>query len=383
MPKRPILLFALLLQVVLLHATHIVGGYMRYAWDHATTWNIQMVLYRDCYNGVAPFDMPAHFTVYRMEPGGPVFVSNLEVMPGANTDTIVNAATPGCGAASYVCIHKGYHNFQVTLPTDNYAYIVAYQRCCRNNARNLLNPLSEAGFTIYTELTPLARQLHNRSADWGAEPPVQVCAHVPATLPFSAFDADGDLLVYNFCEAITGADDSLSMPTTIPPPPYAPVVWAPDYQYDLPLGSGSASVLNPQTGAWDLTCHLLGIYAYSICVSEYRNGLLLNTLHRESELFVVDYTAASEPASDEFSVFPNPGSDWVTIVFSKDKGSGAAPEISSVWVYDNLGNMVKKTTPSLLLDGSLSFKINDLPAGMYHCLLQTEQGAKAFQVVRD
>ncbi|MEI6409456.1 MAG: T9SS type A sorting domain-containing protein [Bacteroidota bacterium] len=383
MPKRPIILFALLLQVVLLHASHIVGGYMRYGWDHATTWNIQLVLYRDCYTGVPPFDMPAHCALYRMEPNGPVRVDTFEVMPEIYTDTIVNIASPACNTTSNACVHKGYYNFQVDLPADNYSYIIAYQRCCRNGARNLLDPLSIAGYTIYAEITPIARQLHNNAVDWRAEPPVLACAHVPTTLPLTAYDADGDSLVYRFCEALTGGSDSVSMPIIIPPPPYDPVVWAPGYQYDLPLGPGSVSMLNAQTGEWYLTCHLLGIYVYSVCVSEYRNGVLLNIVRRDAELFVVDYTAASEPFADGFSVFPNPSSDWVTIVFSKNKGFGAPPEIRPVWVYDNLGNMVKKTSPSLQFDGSLSFKINDLPAGVYQCLLQTEDGIKRFQVVRE
>ena len=45
-------------------ATHIVGGEMNYNYLGNDSFQITLKIYRDCYNGIAPFDNPANIGVF-------------------------------------------------------------------------------------------------------------------------------------------------------------------------------------------------------------------------------------------------------------------------------------------------------------------------------
>ncbi|MCE2823708.1 MAG: hypothetical protein LW693_14975 [Saprospiraceae bacterium] len=47
-----------------IHATHIVGGEITYRCLGGQTYQVQLTVYRDCYNGRPPFDDPAIVGVY-------------------------------------------------------------------------------------------------------------------------------------------------------------------------------------------------------------------------------------------------------------------------------------------------------------------------------
>ena len=46
------------------NATHIVGGELTYRYVGNDQYEISLTVYRDCYNGVPPFDNPAYVFVY-------------------------------------------------------------------------------------------------------------------------------------------------------------------------------------------------------------------------------------------------------------------------------------------------------------------------------
>ncbi|HRD39225.1 MAG TPA: hypothetical protein PLC65_11380, partial [Bacteroidia bacterium] len=45
-------------------ATHIVGGEIYYDYLGGNNYKVTLRVYRDCFNGLAPFDNPAFLTVY-------------------------------------------------------------------------------------------------------------------------------------------------------------------------------------------------------------------------------------------------------------------------------------------------------------------------------
>src|SRR5215510_1447667 len=62
-PTR-LLLCLLLLNCLSTSATHIVGGEMNYRYLGGNNYEIRLTVYRDCINGVPPFDDPASVGIY-------------------------------------------------------------------------------------------------------------------------------------------------------------------------------------------------------------------------------------------------------------------------------------------------------------------------------
>ncbi len=61
---RLIIAFLLLLNSFSVSATHIVGGEMNYRHLGGNNYEIRLTVYRDCFNGVPPFDNPASIGIY-------------------------------------------------------------------------------------------------------------------------------------------------------------------------------------------------------------------------------------------------------------------------------------------------------------------------------
>ena len=64
MLKRIYLLFFFSLVTLTSDATHIVGGELYYSYLGNNQYRIQLTVYRDCFNGVPPFDNPATVGVW-------------------------------------------------------------------------------------------------------------------------------------------------------------------------------------------------------------------------------------------------------------------------------------------------------------------------------
>ena len=58
------MLFQFVLFIKTSTATHIAGGEMNYRFLGGTTYEVTLTVYRDCYNGVPPFDNPASIGIF-------------------------------------------------------------------------------------------------------------------------------------------------------------------------------------------------------------------------------------------------------------------------------------------------------------------------------
>lgn len=94
----------------------------------------------------------------------------------------------------------------VELPIINENYLIVWQRCCRNSTiTNIFDPLS-IGATYTIEIHPEAQRTCNSSPRFINFPPTVLCVNAPFQFDHSAFDKDGDLLIYEFCEPLEGVD---------------------------------------------------------------------------------------------------------------------------------------------------------------------------------
>lgn len=90
-------------------------------------------------------------------------------------------------------------------------------------------------------------------------------------------DPDGDELVYEICEPSLGASSFSPLPLIASHPPYEPVTWLAPYTADDPLGSSPAIAIDPETGELTAFPSMAGQFVVGVCVSEYRDGVLLSS----------------------------------------------------------------------------------------------------------
>lgn len=257
-------------------ATHIVGGEIYYTCLGGNQYEIVLKVYRDCFNGQAPFDNPANLFIYE----GNSLHTTLTASPTITNIPVV-IDNPCLVAPPNVCVEEGLYTFTTTLPPSTTGYTMVYQRCCRNHSVvNLLNPGSQ-GATYFEGIPSSNVASCNSSPRFTNFPPVGICANDFLTFDHSATDPDGDSLVYELCAPYRGASQGNPNPNPAPPPPYQSVQYAGGYSGSYPINASPAFAIDPVTGL--LTGQPLGTgqYVVGVCVKEYRNGVLIGTHYRD------------------------------------------------------------------------------------------------------
>lgn len=282
-----------------LRATHIVGGEVYYDDLGGGNYNIHMKVYRDCFNGVPPFDgLPdqngnitgAYFTIFDAS-SNIIGVYQFAAPSHSNIPLTIN--NPCVGVPNNVCVEEAIYSYNINLPAKPGGYYIAYQRCCRNGTiLNLVSP-GNVGATYWEHIPGPEVVATNSCPRFNVRPPVYICNGVPINFDHSATDPDGDSLVYSLCTPFTGLSPgcpSLSPPsgcaTANTPPPYTPVPFTGGYSSSYPMASNPAININPVTGHLDGVPTVNGQWVVGVCVSEYRNGVLIGTHHRDFQFNV-------------------------------------------------------------------------------------------------
>ena len=272
-------LFATVLQ-----ATHIVGGEVNYTCLGGDLYEISLKVYRDCAPGNAGYDDPAPISIFDAN-GNIVTTLYVDFTGATQIPPTVNQEDPCVKTPTGICVEVADYKATVVLPSIVGGYTITYQRCCRNNSvSNLVNP-GNVGST-YTTTIP-ENPSCNSNPQFKEFPPIFVCAGFSIQFDHSATDADGDSLYYSLCSPLTSTRNP---PNPNPPaaPPYTDVPFQSPYSVNDPLGGTIPLSINPQTGALTGTPDQVGQYVVGVCVSEYRNGVLLSTLNRDFQFNVLN-----------------------------------------------------------------------------------------------
>lgn len=302
-----------------LQARHIVGGVMTYECLGGNNYAFTLKVYRDCNcTDCANFDPFALIAVYRCGGTTPCsslgqgsFFRRIDVPLEQSRD--VDAPDYPCLIPPDVCVQEGVYRFNLNLPGSAESYHVSYQRCCRNiTINNIFNPES-SGATYSVEITPTSQQLCNSSPEFDNFPPTVICANQPLIFDHSATDPDGDQLVYGFCTPLLGGGQITTPPAAASscagaypdpacPPPYGTVAFAvPTYTSNAPMGGNPVVSIDANTGIITGTPTVQGQFVVGVCVSEFRNGVLLSRILRDFQFNVAscDPQVIAEVAADE------------------------------------------------------------------------------------
>lgn len=294
-----------------LTAGHIIGADLTYRCLPNGDIEITMKAYRDCFcQNCADFDQNAVFSIYRCPPNQQCFGLSqrnalFTVLVPLGGRRQVPAPTYEClENPPFLCVEEGLYQFRLSqyniiLPVVAESYYIVYQRCCRNiTITNLIDPRS-SGTTNFLEIKAEALFSCNSSAVFKQFPPTVICANNPLEFDHSAIDADGDSLSYRFCPPLLGggldgstlgSGDVNSCSGVIPnpscPPPFSEVLFSFPFSYDNPLDGDPKVRIDPQTGLITGTPTLLGQFVVGVCVDEWRDGVLINTISRDFQFNV-------------------------------------------------------------------------------------------------
>lgn len=282
-------------------ATHIVGGELVYTYLGNSQYAITLIVYRDCLSGQAAFDDPASIGIFDGN-------DNLFQDLSFGLDSVVElqgTINSSCVTApNDVCTEVGYYTEIVTLPPAVGGYTITYQRCCRNAVvQNVQNP-DDIGATYVATIPGTNSSPENSAPVWNNLPPLYVCVNLPFQFDHSAFDADGDSLVYSLCTPFEGGTPNAPQPDPPGAPPYTQVSWDPPYGLNNMLG-GVPLTIDPVTGEINATPDAQGTFLIGLCVQEFRNGILLGETRRGIQLSVVNCQAPVAIPDDVNEISPN------------------------------------------------------------------------------
>ncbi len=267
-------------------ATHIVGGDLTYRCLGNNMYEIRLTLRRDCLLGAsdAQFDNPASIGFFDLTTNMPLifvgFGGELR-MPFNADDTLNQIFISDCTiAGSDVCVHQTTYVDTIFLPFWANGYVMAYQRCCRNESlNNVVNPLN-TGMTLIAELSGLAQNQCNSSPYFGDYPPIYICVNEPINFDHAAFDIEGDSLVYCLETPFSGGDIVNNRPQPPPAPPYNLINFRPPYDIFNVMG-GDPLMIDPETGLITGLPNTIGQFVVTICVTAYQNGVLTGKTRRD------------------------------------------------------------------------------------------------------
>ena len=290
-----------------LYGRHIIGGEVTYEClgidtiNNEVTFRFKCTVYRDCYGGGADFDPNFNFGIYYNTNNGwrvydvqSVNITEIEIIE-------VDDSNPCVIIPPDVCVEKGVYTFERRLPLRNSNYMVAFQRCCRNNTiTNIFDP-GDQGAAYTVEITPQAQLACNSSPTFSSFPPIVICADQDLDYDHSAIDPEGDDLVYEFCTPLTAGGQLGTAGQPCPPgscdcvipnpntclPPFDEVVFkVPVYTSTRPIPGDPEITIDQVTGRITGTPNEQGQFVVGVCVREFRNGVLMTTFRREFQFNV-------------------------------------------------------------------------------------------------
>jgi len=280
-------------------ANHLKGGFFTYTYlgpgtndPTAVRYHVTLTVYMDCAATGAQINDPINFTFFRGTSDTIITNPAVSILKQYNLSKLRDE--PCITGDQAICFYKIviYDLASIELPASATGYTVAYQRCCRitgiNNIAGNSNTVGNtyAAFIPGTNLLPTA---HNSSATFQINDTVVICRNSYFQYPFTATDPDpGDSLSYAFCDAYTGASQSDPAPNTASPPfVWSFVPYNSGFNGSIPLGSGVT--INPRTGLISgIAPSSPGEYVVTVCVSEYRNGVLLTVTRKELHVKIGD-----------------------------------------------------------------------------------------------
>lgn len=267
MMLKKLILIGLMLLGGRSYATHFVGGEITYTTTGNGTYSITLTMYKDCGSNTAGY--PSSITVSMLDPVSGSTLSSASLSPGSEI-SIPNSFSSACVSNLPVfCVSKKVYTGTLTYTgAATNGFVLKYTSCCRNFSISNITSPGSTSMTYKTATFPAGVGIQNNTPVFTVNPPTIVASGIPVTIPFAAYDSDGDSLYYEFTNAL---NNSIS----------TSVAYNTGFSGTSPLPSNPAATINGNTGVISANVNLQGQYVVAVAISEYRNGVLLTKTQRD------------------------------------------------------------------------------------------------------
>ncbi len=289
-----VLIFLLSFLALPAFAAHIKGGEVFYEYlgpgsGTNDRFRLTVRLFIDCSSTGAQIDPEANLAIYKNINNQPVGGSPFVLSNTGDVFLRLSAPSPCIVNPSPICYRLRSYSIVVELPKESKGYTAIFQRCCRINNIQNLNPSNSVGASYTCQIAGtenLEANEVNSSPQFLVKDTVLICQNRRFTLNFGASDIDGDSLSYEFCAAYNGG--STGTPVVVSPPPpntLTSLQFASGFSGSQPLGSNVT--ISPTTGIISGIAPAGGDYVVCVCLTEWRRGKPLST-HRKDFILRVD-----------------------------------------------------------------------------------------------
>jgi gliding motility-associated-like protein len=280
-------------------AEHITGGEMFYTYAGMVNGEHQyrgtVKLFKNCYSN-RPLANPAIISIFDRITGTRIKDITVEL---SNTETLSLTNPNKCITnPPDVCYAIGYYYFDINVPPSANGYTVSAQFVYRiAGINNLITGYGNVGTTYTAEIPPTQNAVNN-SARFVGDDMVAVCANNSFSYSFAATDSDGDQLKYSFCQAYQGGNGGANSGSSASPPPYSSVPYGQGFDGSSPLGKNVQ--IDAETGLITGIAPAEGVYVVTVCVEEYRNGVLIAMQRKDLQLNIASCTIAAASLLPEY-----------------------------------------------------------------------------------
>ena len=289
-----LLLFCLELVVLTGYAKHIKGGEIHYTYlgpsattPNADRYEIRLRLFISCQSTLGQLESSVVLGVYRSSDNR--LVNDLTAQLSYSKTITLQRPNPCIVNPSTVCYWIREFTAQIELPRDPSGYMVIFQRCCRIDGIRNLNPSFNVGASYFCQIqgtNTIGVNGINSNPDFGIKDTVLICQGKKFKLDYSATDADGDSLSYEFAPGYYGGDTSNAIVTNPPPPSsWVQLRYSGGFSGIQPLGRNVT--INRRTGIISGVAPGAGDYVVCVLVREYRAGIMIS-VHRKDFILHID-----------------------------------------------------------------------------------------------
>lgn len=291
------------------HASHMIGGDVTYRCLGSNTFEITITLFQDCLYGepgALAQDNPAYYSIFASNTNQLIVADSASAISTQIVDP--NFSNACINNYPNTCMRKQVFKFTRTLPPNTTGYYIVYERCCRNASINNIQSPGNVGVTYFATIPPFTHGVcPNSSAVFKNFPPQIICANNPFVYDFSATDPDGDSLSYRLCSARPGGSTSDAKPfgNNMTTPVANSVNYMPPYSAAVPMSGVPPLQINPVTGLMTGTPNTIGRFVVTVCVTEWKNGVAVNTISRDVQFVVTNCSKSVVANIPELADEPN------------------------------------------------------------------------------
>ncbi|MCP4443139.1 MAG: hypothetical protein GY810_29885 [Aureispira sp.] len=246
-------------------ATHVLGGTIRYECVGPNQYEVTTTLYRDC-NGI---NFPGSRTISWTGSLGSGS-STATIVPGSRKDITPFSPSACNGGTGALGAEEQSYSTIITILSGCTDVTFSSSVCCHGGL------VSVSGSPpAYVECKIVGPVSFCNNAPYFTNPPlIFTCINNTFSYNPGAIDPDGDSLVYSLVDAMSSSGKLVN--------------YMPSFSGTQPLGASSPITIDPLTGAIIGSPTLVGgSVLLTVFVEEYRNGILIGSVLRSTELMIL------------------------------------------------------------------------------------------------